>query len=251
VRSFIVEADASLNGLPAASRFSDDMEGGDSQWTTLHGTGTVDWSIRDKSADTSARPDSGVSSWFAENVGVVSDQYLTLASSYPVPLTGATLAFHHYYDLEAVFDGGVVEISTDGVVWADLGPAFENPYNGVSISSCCGNPLGGRPAFTGWSGGYIRSHFDLTPYAGSSVWIRFRLGTDTIIAQRGWWIDDVDIGELIVNDATVDAGGGMGAGGAADASARNTSQVPEPSLSVLLISGILGLVVLGRGRYRA
>jgi bacillopeptidase F (M6 metalloprotease family) len=129
--------------------------------------------------------------------------------------------------------------------------AIENAYNGTSISSCCGNPLGGRPAFTGWSGGYIRSRFDLTPYAGSSVWIRFRLGTDWVVAQSGWWIDDIEIGELIVNDALVDAGGGTQAGGAADTSARHTTQVPEPSLSVLLISEILALVVLGRGRYRA
>jgi uncharacterized repeat protein (TIGR01451 family) len=246
VRSFSVEADASLNGLPAATRFSDDVESGGSQWTVSHGSGTDDWSIKNTDK---ARPDSGVSSWFGENVAVVSDQYLALASPYPVPLTGATLAFHHYYDLESSggvhYDGGVVEISTDGAVWSDLGPAFENPYNGTSISSCCSNPLAGRPAFTGWSGGHIRSRFDLTPYAGSSVWIRFRLATDSVLAQSGWWIDDIEIGELIVNDALVDAGG------AAHASVRNTTQVPEPILSTLLISGILGLIVLGRGRYRA
>jgi uncharacterized repeat protein (TIGR01451 family) len=246
VRTFSVEADANLDGLPATSHFSDDVESGGSLWTVSHGSGANDWSI--KNTDT-ARPDSGASSWFAEDVAVVSDQYLTLASPYPVPLTGATLAFHHYYELEGRgtihYDGGVVEVSTDGATWSDLGPAFENPYNGSSISSCCSNPLAGRPAFTGSSGGYIRSRFDLTPYAGSSVWIRFRLGTDSAVAHRGWWIDDIEIGELVVNDALVDAGG------AAHASARHATQVPEPTLPTMLISGILGLVILRRVRYRA
>jgi bacillopeptidase F (M6 metalloprotease family) len=120
---------------------------------------------------------------------------------------------------------------------------IENPYNGT-VSSCCSNPIGGRQAFTGSSGGFIRSRFDLTAFAGSDVWIRFRMGTDSSVAGNGWWIDDVVMGEVIVNDGLVDAGG------TARASARTEISVPEPSYAVLLISGILGLAAIGRGRYR-
>ncbi len=70
------------------------------------------------------------------------------------------------------------------------------------------------------------------------------MGTDSIVASTGWWIDDVELGVLVVNDAQVDAGG------AAHASARRETPVPEPSHMVLLISGILVLLAIGRGRYR-
>ncbi|MCH7707353.1 MAG: immune inhibitor A, partial [Myxococcales bacterium] len=238
LRSF--QVDVGPTPIGSSGGFSDDMEAGASNWTPSHDAGTTDWLL------TGTHPDSGASSWFAENVAVVSDQLLALASPYSVPSTGASLSFHHDYDTETGFDGGVVEISTDGVVWSDLGPhAIENPYNG-SINTCCSNPIGGRPAFSGSSGGYIRSRFDLSAFAGSQIWIRFRMGTDNIVAATGWWIDDVELGVLVVNDAQVDAGG------AARASARRETQViPEPDPMILLISGILGLAALGRGRYRA
>ena len=167
--------------------------------------------------------------------------------------TGATLSFHHDYDTETGFDGGVVEISTDGVVWSDLGPhAIEGPYNG-SISACCSSPIGGRPAFTGSSGGYVRTRFTLSAFAGSQVRVRFRMVTDSvrfrstnpIVEGTGWWVDDVELGVLVANTAGVDAGG------AARALARRETQViPEPSFAVLLVTGILGLAAIGRSRAR-
>jgi hypothetical protein len=57
------------------------------------------------------------------------------------------------------FDGGVLEISfDDGLTFQDIvaagGTFVRGGYNGT-ISTCCGNPLAGRQAWTGNSGGFI------------------------------------------------------------------------------------------------
>ena len=55
----------------------------------------------------------------------------------------AALSFWHDFFLESGWDGGVVEISTDGgATWKDLGPHMTaNGYPG-SVSGYYGNPLG-------------------------------------------------------------------------------------------------------------
>jgi hypothetical protein len=53
--------------------------------------------------------------------------------------------------------------------------------------------LGGRSAFTADSRGYISSRLDLNALAGQDVRFRFRIGTDAVVYDYGWFIDDVRI----------------------------------------------------------
>jgi hypothetical protein len=58
-----------------------------------------------------------------------------------------------------------------------------------------GNPLGGNPAFVGVSPGYP-AFTTVTvnlggSYAGQSVRIRFRIGTDVAVGAPGWEVDDI------------------------------------------------------------
>ena len=57
-----------------------------------------------------------------------------------------------------------------------------------------GNSLG--PAYTGSSAGWVDEAFDLTPYAGQQVLVRFEYVTDDAVNQAGWLIDDVRIPEI-------------------------------------------------------
>ncbi|MBK8311034.1 MAG: hypothetical protein IPL04_09215 [Chitinophagaceae bacterium] len=53
-------------------------------------------------------------------------------------LTPPTLSFWHQYTSESTFDGGVLEISTNGGgTWADIGEAnmTQNPYNATLSTS--------------------------------------------------------------------------------------------------------------------
>jgi hypothetical protein len=242
VRTVSVQVDPNLVVPPVA--FSDDMEAGTSNWTTSHDTGSTNWQL------VSTSPNSGAFSWFGEDVSGLSDQLLNVAAPILIPSGSSQLEFFHDYSLESGFDGGVVEISTDGVLWTDLGPhAIENPYNGI-ISTCCLNPIGGSPAFTGSSGGYIRSSFDLSAFAGSQVHIRFRMATDEEIAGAGWWVDDVivRVPVRIVNDALAAPAEGPTASASTE---TEVVAVPEPSYSMLLAAGILELAVIGRRRYES
>ncbi len=133
----------------------------------------------------------------APDVNNISDQQLMLSNAVVIPatVTAAQLTFWHRYSLESPnFDGGVLEVSTDGgVTWGDAGANITlGGYNGT-ISTCCGNPLAGRSA---WVGGpfypdYNEVIVNLLPYAGHNLLIRFRLGTDYSANAVGWWIDDI------------------------------------------------------------
>jgi uncharacterized repeat protein (TIGR01451 family) len=179
---------------------SDGFDAGTAGWTTSHGSGTaVTWGL------TSTTPHSPPHAMQAVNVNTVSDQYLATAS--PIPLRGtATLRVMHRHELEDYYDGGVVETSIDGgATWSDLGPHFTGHVYSRTLSASYGNPLGGRAAFSGSSGGYRSSVADLSHLAGHSVLLRFRLGTDSYVGAPGWWVDDVEISSDVFVTSTASA----------------------------------------------
>jgi hypothetical protein len=74
------------------------------------------------------------------------------------------------------------------------GAFLENGYNGVLGSNGVNNPLAGRNAWTGNSGGYVRSVVRLpAAAAGQNVRLKWRFGADNNTAVLGWFIDDIEI----------------------------------------------------------
>jgi hypothetical protein len=140
---------------------------------------------------------SGAYSAFAPDVPFVSDQRLTISNAIAVPLNvmAASLIFWQQYEFDGDtftgYDGGVLEVSTDsGATWSN--PSFDfGEYTGTIVSCPSLNPLAGRNAWVGSSGGWTRVEADLTRYRGLSVLFRFRLGTDQAAKATGWWVDDV------------------------------------------------------------
>jgi hypothetical protein len=127
----------------------------------------------------------------------------------PIDLAAnSRLSFWHRFEFEDGFDGGVLEVSTDGgATWVDVqagGGAFvQGGYNGT-ISPSFGSPIPGRAAWTGSSGGadvMTRVEVDLGAFAGQAVLLRWRLTADPVapgsLPGLGWWIDDVAFFDLI------------------------------------------------------
>ncbi len=169
--------------------FADDIEGTEPNgWTHNAASGTDDWHyVTDQSHSSSH-------AWFASDPSTVKDDRLMTP---PIPLSqAAELSFWHRYNLENTYDGGVLEISTDGgVTFSDLGAHITlNGYNGT-ISTGYQNPVGGRPAWTGSMTTWKEVTVDLSAYGGQTAVIRFRLGSDTMVAGTGWWVDDVVISQ--------------------------------------------------------
>lgn len=137
---------------------------------------------------------SATRSFFSSDIAVISDQILATTSSISLPATPMTLSFWHYYNSEATYDGGVVEISTNGGgSWSDVGAAnyILNGYN-ANISPSYGSPIASRPAFSGNSGGFLQSKVSLGAYVNQpNVKLRWRFGSDNGVAATGWYVDDI------------------------------------------------------------
>lgn len=139
----------------------------------------------------STRSYSAPNSFFTPNRTTTSGQTLSTTNSIAIGTNVPEFSFRHWYNSEAGWDGGVIEVSTNGgSSWADLGNAITaNGYNGSLGTSM--NPLTGRAAFTGNSGSFILTKLDLAAYQNQNILIRFRFGSDESLAVTGWNIDDI------------------------------------------------------------
>jgi hypothetical protein len=191
---------ANYDEAPGTSA-SEDFEARQPNWTMAHPIGNVDWQRQEVSA-TNHRA-------FAPDLGIATD--LVMVS--PVLNVGTdadfTLAFSHAYAFEtaidpktkqpAYFDGGVIEISTDGITWVDAGDAAGYPVTLYSDAQTT-MPLKGRKAYGGASPDFPtlqRQTLNLgRTYAGKNVQVRFRVATDDGGAGEGWLVDDVSFGGI-------------------------------------------------------
>lgn len=171
----------------------DAVESGTNGWTS-GGSGNQ-WHI------TSRRAFSPNFAWFFgdESAGTYANNADAFLDTPPVSLgPGARLTVRHWPDLEmqsttVAWDGGIVEISTNGgIAFSKLTPIGGYPY---TVNGGWGQPFpGGSGVFAGW-GGWTQSVFDLSAYAGAEAILRFHVGSDVVndYAPEGWFIDDVVI----------------------------------------------------------
>ncbi len=142
------------------------------------------------------RTHSGAYQWWS-NRGDDGDATLTRAFDL-TGLDSATLEAWMWYDLEVDYDYAYVQVSTDGGdTWQILANENTTTYNPS------GNGYG--PAFTGASGGsqapaWSLESFDLSPYAGQQVRVRFQVITDEAVNRPGLAVDDIAIPELGYSD---------------------------------------------------
>lgn len=187
-RSFVGNYDVSEN-----SSADDLMNDAGSKWTTAADT-TLDVSEPWRQVF-----DGSNGGWFIPDHVFESDQYL-ISPALQVAKTGNFgFSFRHRHVFEADtfnnYDGGVVEVSADGgMTWVDTAASYTaNGYNGTLWS--LNDVLKSRKAFANTSAGYpgyITSTVNLgTTYAGKTVKIRFRVGTDADVGAIGWDVDEV------------------------------------------------------------
>jgi len=115
-----------------------------------------------------------------------------------LPAGSAQLSFRQYYNLESGYDGGVLEIKIGGGSWTDIvtagGSFVSGGYNISKLPTRYKNPLGGRSAWTGNSGGFITTLVTLPATAsGQTIQLRWRCGSDNSNSGPGWYVDTVSI----------------------------------------------------------
>jgi hypothetical protein len=189
----------SAGNCPAGSGpvnvFFDNVENGVNGWTVSPAAGNT-WGL------STLNPSSGTTSWLAPDVTVTSDQLLTSPPiTLPTTLSLHQLRFRHEVNMEpdavGCFDGGFMEISTNGTTFTPLPPTdvIEDFYDGRLGS--------GTQAWCGQAP-YTTATVDLSAFAGQTVNLRFRMQTDGSVgfAPDGWFIDDIQVlgcGDTFVN----------------------------------------------------
>ena len=199
--------------------FFDDIESGDGKWIRGQNINSVPfspWFVPQKDAFIGSNilnvpyASSGVGNIWGFNQGQhlpgnptyggISDTFLAMKSDVSSLPSNAFMHFNHSFSFESAFigshyfDGGLLEYSTNGgSTWIDANSLIiDNGYNGT-ITTQRNNPLAGQAAFVADSRGYISTRLDLSSLAEQNIRFRFRIGTDEIIYDYGWFIDDVRI----------------------------------------------------------
>jgi large repetitive protein len=141
-------------------------------------------------------------SFFGKDAGFPTDTQFVSPPLNVSTTDSFVLSFSHAFSLEGdaatLFDGGVVELSLDGgATWSDVSEFGVDPGYTGALFVGSDNPIGGRLAYSGISPGFptlnqVSLDFG-TVFAGLTVQVRFRIGTDAAVAFSGWTIDDVEV----------------------------------------------------------
>lgn len=132
------------------------VNGANSKWS-----GSAQWISQ-------VNPSTGSFAYYVPNL-VMQDESLTMvAPGVPLPAgQGATLSYVTNQSTEPDFDFINVELTTDGSNFITLGT-----FSGVFLGT---------------------REFDLTPYAGMTVRVRFRMTSDLAVTDNGTYVEDIKI----------------------------------------------------------
>jgi bacillolysin len=197
------EAPVCPTGPAVTTLFFDDLENPASgNWATQTGSGTNRW-FYPQNPNTvgldATYATSGTTNFWGYDQPAIADYSIGRTGDVAVPAGELVyLRFNHAFgfedDVNGAYDGGVLEYSTNGgTTWLDAGSLFTHGGYTGTIATGFGNPLASRSAFVRESHGYFSSRADLSSLAGQNIRFRFRIGTDNIFDDYGWFIDDIRI----------------------------------------------------------
>lgn len=157
---------------------------------------------------TLADPHSGENMWYSSNDQSWADVRLT-NDAFEVP-AGPDVRFWTWnnYVIEADWDFGFIEVSTDGGATFEELKVFNEDGSVASTDDDYPDPNGRMSDYGGkkygihgdTGGAWEHYYVDLTPYAGQTVQLRLRYATDAGFEAGGWFVDDL---ELTANGTSV------------------------------------------------
>ncbi len=192
-------------GTVTGNLFFDNVDAGAGSWQTNPARKADRWAIVNSNSF------SAPGSWRGRDFKTPMQELLTSPTvvlpndSSKFPLTLEFQSFRNFPVNQGCRDGGNLQISVNGGAYADVPEAliFADPYTGTITGIT--NPDLGQRAWCGGGSTYVLTRVDLTPYAGQSVRIRFRFGSDGNQGNDGWHVDDIRMTQCgIVPDTDLD-----------------------------------------------
>ena len=182
--------------------FSDDMENGENDWTQYKSLSNP-WHLINTNEDENRKANSGSYAMWVGDESKGTGEYdnnwdFSLYTADDIALgTNPSMQVSMWYDTEGGgtstdWDGGNVQISTNGENWTVI-----NPDNGYPADSVTG--LDYEPGYSGSGpndegGQWVTETFTLNEYSNENVYFKFRFGTDSSVNNyEGWYIDDFTI----------------------------------------------------------
>jgi immune inhibitor A len=157
-------------------------------------------------------PHSGEAMWYTGSDQSWAD--VRLSRTLDVP-GDATFSFWADYAIEADWDFGFVEVSTDGgTTWAeqkvfdDAGAEVTTPDGYADPNGRMADFGGKKYGLTGATEDWAHLNVDLSAFAGQTVQLRLRYATDEAFEDRGWFSDDFELtsGSEVVWSDDVESG---------------------------------------------
>jgi subtilase family serine protease len=174
-------------------------------WSTTISGSQVNWVTTTAAADTSPNsafatdvPNPGIAYLVSPSIKIITaNAQLTFRQNYN--LESITTTHHHSSSTTAYYDGGVLDIQINNGGFVDIisaGGSFVTGGYVGTLSGSTGNPLGGRQAWSGNSGGWTTTTLTLpAKAAGQTIQLRWDCATDddNAISVTGWYIDTLSI----------------------------------------------------------
>ncbi len=102
----------------------------------------------------------------------------------------AELRFRARWNLEAAYDGVIVEVSADsGTTWTACAGNYTRPGSGMAG----GKQIAGIPYYDRLRREWVEEVIDLSAFLGRAITVRFRLESDQYVHRDGMYIDDLRI----------------------------------------------------------
>jgi len=170
---------------PAETPFLDDVD--DNTFMDMQGV----WRISNTRASTgtlSYHNGGDTGTYIANNCSAITTMPFVVAAA-------GTLQYDARFNLEANWDGVVVEISTDGLNWSNLAPTGGYPGSfadtGNPPVNACGYPAS-QGAYSGSSSNVFQAKSSsLASFAGQTVRVRWRFSSDPASEEEGFYLDNV------------------------------------------------------------
>jgi hypothetical protein len=193
--------DADLVARPIVTVFSEDFESGASGWTHSSPSGWGDqWHV------STEQMHGGTHSYKCGDTGTgvyanLLDARLVSPTISSLP-SDARLYFWMQIQGElsgaypdSAYDGGILEVSANGGAFTEVAPVGGYPKTFRWLKgggSPATGPMRGMPC---WAQDltWVQRTVELAAFAGQSIQLRYRFGSDNATGYEGWYVDDVQI----------------------------------------------------------